>query len=249
MGRRPLCAARCPGCGLHRARCLCPLRPRLELADHLLVVQHPLERFKPTNTARMLLGCLGNASLVWADDRARLAEPRALVPRGPAVLLFRRSEGSPGGAPARPASAALPAAPGPITLVLLDGTWAQCSRLARRWPALRALAPLELDAREVAGPRLRHTPDPARCSSFQAGACALGYRAGPAVTRALMAWFELVVAELGAMRAGRVGPVVPDARGPRGFCAPGSFGAGSPPGGGGRRPRAAEFTTPGSTPR
>ena len=135
MGRpRVRTNRRCLVCGLWRERCVCAELPRAPFRTRLLVVQHAAEQFKPTNSGRLLASMVEGAELrlfgaknVPFDGRP-LADPevdwRVLFPRPQAELL------GPDLAPA----------PGKrLGLVLLDGTWHQATRMARRVPGLGGL--------------------------------------------------------------------------------------------------------------
>ena len=130
---------RCAGCGLPPATCACALFPRLKFRTPIAIVQHVRERYKPTNTGKLLARMVeGTPVLPWgmrepAFDPTPLADPAIAW-----HLLFPR-EGAPtlGPAPA--------VADGKrIGFVLLDGSWHQCSHIHRRLPAVAGLPCLAL---------------------------------------------------------------------------------------------------------
>ncbi len=122
---------RCAHCGIVPELCACDLLPRIHLAFDLVVVQHCAELTRGTNTGRLLdtivpaarllsFGRPGrpfdSSSLVRAD-RA----PIVLFPRGGEVLTRQHLEATNG----RRAE-----------LILLDGSWKQARRMARRVPGI-----------------------------------------------------------------------------------------------------------------
>src|SRR6188768_1362979 len=98
--------------------CYCAAIPTLPTATRVVILQHPRERDMPIGTARMASLCLPRAELhvgvQWGDSRP-LA--RALGdPARPAILLYP-------GPDARDILRDPP--PGPVTLIVVDGTWSQ----------------------------------------------------------------------------------------------------------------------------
>jgi DTW domain-containing protein YfiP len=158
----------CAGCERPIAVCVCAhVRPQ-RTQTRVLILQHPRERHVPINTVRL----------------ARLSLPDAVVRRGvdfagdpvvadaiagrdgapPAYLLF------PG---PNAVDLALERPPGPITLVVLDGTWWQARKLLRRNPALGALPQLRLAPAAPSRYRIRREPDTSYVATIEAIALAL----------------------------------------------------------------------------
>jgi len=129
--RRP----RCPGCGLHLELCLCAERPELDLPTRFVFVQHRREREKPTNSARLAHRILRGSEIVCYGERDVAMDTGPLErPERDYYLLFPRED-------ARTLSAAdgRPEPGRETTIVVLDGTWHQCSRMARRAPKVDTL--------------------------------------------------------------------------------------------------------------
>jgi DTW domain-containing protein YfiP len=104
--------------------CYCAALPRLETRTQVVILQHPRERDMPIGTARMASLCLPAARLHvgirWDESaplRAALADPAR-----PPILLYP-------GPGARDILADPPA--GPVTLVVVDGTWSQAKTVVR----------------------------------------------------------------------------------------------------------------------
>lgn len=125
---------RCRVCGLHIPLCVCPLMPRVELPVEFILVQHAVEIDRPTNTGRMVMGMLPNSRLItYAARGVPLDESPLREPDTRYLLMFPRS-----GARVLSPEAVEPAPFRRTALVMLDGSWAQASHMARRitslWP-------------------------------------------------------------------------------------------------------------------
>jgi DTW domain-containing protein YfiP len=143
----------------------------------VVIVRHVLERWKPSNTARLAALALPGCEMLAYG--ARDAEPDWSRLGPDAALLF-------------PDGAAPPATP-PRTLVVLDGSWPQARRMAQRVPALRGLPRLSLPAIPAAVERMRRPPRPDGLATLEAIARALELLEGPEVARPLDALFAEVV--------------------------------------------------------
>ncbi len=197
---------RCSGCGLHLDLCLCPELPRLRVATRVVVVQHAVERFKPTGTARLLLQIVANSSLAVHGARdVPFAAGELTGTESESLLLFPH-----GDAMAIEEAAALPRRQR-RRLVVLDGSWSQCSRMAQRIPALRSLRRVALAAGPPSPWTVRRTKDPARLCTFEATlrALALLERPSPALREAERA-FQRVTARALYMRSRLATPERPD---------------------------------------
>ena len=64
LPRRRHRLARCRGCGLHAAICVCPQLPRVGLPQEFLVIQNAIEILRPTNTGRIVATMLPNTRLL-----------------------------------------------------------------------------------------------------------------------------------------------------------------------------------------
>ncbi|KIG14168.1 hypothetical protein DB30_07094 [Enhygromyxa salina] len=218
MGQRRFEARRCDGCGLHEELCVCAHRPKLSLATALLVVQNNKERNKPTNTARLLPQVLTNCELIQFGVRELEFDASALTrSERDYLLIFPRVHDPEGGTP-EPApildraqlDARKAARPDAIqTVVLLDGTWAQCSRMSRRVPELAAMQAFALPEGPPSHWGVRVPSEPSRISSFEAGARVIELAEGPEPARALQTYFDHVAAGMLFMKAKLRSPAVP----------------------------------------
>jgi DTW domain-containing protein YfiP len=219
MGQRRFEATRCGGCGLHDELCVCAHRPSLSLATALLIVQNNKERHKPTNTARMLAQVLTNCELIQFGVRELEFDASPLTrPERDYLLIFPRVF-DPEGRGAEPAlildpeyfAARKAARPGAIlTVVLLDGTWAQCSRMSRRIPELAAMQAFALPEGPPSHWGVRVPSEPSRISSFEAGVRVIELAEGPAPASAMQAYFDHVAAGMQFMKAKLRSPAVPE---------------------------------------
>ena len=212
MGQRRFEATRCAGCGLHEPLCVCPLRPRLSLETSFLVVQNNRERNKPTNTARILPQVLSNCALIHFGVRNQVFDETPLRdPERDYILIFPRVR-DPEGPKPKPApildQATLASRSAP-TIVLLDGTWAQCSRMSRRVAALADMEAFALPPGPPSHWGVRSTDDPSRISTFEAAVRLVELCEGPEAAKTLQIYFDRVAAAMLFMKAKLPSPEVP----------------------------------------
>ena len=160
--------------------CYCVALPRIETTTRVVILQHPRERDMPIGTARMASLCLPAAELhvgVRWDDSAPLA--RALGdPARPPILLYP-------GPGARDILREPPS--GPVTLVVVDGTWSQAKTVVRDNPVLQALPRYAFATPEPSQYRIRREPRAEYVSTIEALMHVLGVLEGePARFRRLL---------------------------------------------------------------
>lgn len=173
---RPVCAR----CRRPATVCYCAALPTLETRTRVVILQHPREREMAIGTARMASLCLPAARLhvgIRWDASAPLREALA-DPARPPILLYP-------GPGARDILADPPA--GPVTLVVVDGTWSQAKNVVRDNPVLRALPRYDFVAPEPTRYRIRKEPRPDYVSTIEALMHVLGVLEGdPQRFRALL---------------------------------------------------------------
>lgn len=176
--------------------CYCAAIPTLPTQTRVVILQHPRERDMPIGTARMASLCLPQSELhvgvTWSEHaplRAALADPSR-----PAILLYP-------GPGARDILAEPPE--GPVTLVVVDGTWSQAKSVVRDNPILHALPRYAFATPEPSHYRIRREPRAEYCSTIEALMHVLGVLEGkPDDFRALLAPFHAMVdAQLAAQAA------------------------------------------------
>lgn len=172
--------ALCNRCRRPTSVCYCAALPTLPTATRVVILQHPRERDMPIGTARMASLCLPNSELHvgvrWADHRG-LA--RALSdPARPPILLY----------PGPGARDILREPPeGPVTLVVVDGTWSQAKSVVRDNPILHALPRYAFATPEPSQYRIRREPRAEYVSTIEALMYVLGALEGdPAPFRSLL---------------------------------------------------------------
>ncbi len=170
----------CARCRRPTSVCYCVALPRIDTATRVVILQHPRERDMPIGTARMASLCLPEAELhvgVRWSDSGPLA--RALHdPARPAILLY----------PGPGARDILRDPPrGPVTLVVVDGTWSQAKTVVRDNAVLQALPRYAFAAPEPSQYRIRREPRAEYVSTIEALMHVLGIlEADPARFRSLL---------------------------------------------------------------
>lgn len=217
-GQRRFEAPRCRDCGLHEHLCVCAERPCLALETALLVIQNNKERNKPTNTGRMLPQVLRNCELIRYGERGVEFDPTPLTrAERDYVLIFPRMDEPEGPSPtpaptldAAELSARRAARPRALTtIVLLDGTWAQCSRMSRRVSELAAMESFALPPGPPGHWGVRTPSEPERVSTYEAAVRVLALAEGPGPALTLQIYFDRVAAAMLHMKATLSTPAVP----------------------------------------
>jgi DTW domain-containing protein len=135
MGPPPEPRALCPRCRRPQTVCFCAELEPIASATRVLILQHPRERDVGIGTARIAHLGLRNSRLRIDVDFSEDPVVREALAAGNAYVLF----------PGKDAIDVHTARfPGPITLVVLDGTWWQAQKLLKANPALAALPRLGL---------------------------------------------------------------------------------------------------------
>ncbi len=172
--------ALCPRCKRPLRVCYCEALPTLETRTKIVILQHPREKDMPIGTARMAQLALPNTELhvgiQWGEHAAFM---RALAdPARPAVLL----------SPGPTAKDILKEPPvGPVTLVVVDGTWSQAKTVVRDNPCLQDLPRYAFASPEPSQYRIRKEPKVEYVSTIEALMHVLGVLEGdPAKFRALL---------------------------------------------------------------
>jgi DTW domain-containing protein len=125
---RPKCAR----CERPQVGCYCAHLVEIPTKTKVVLLQHPREQDVAIGTARMASLCLPNAELHIVADVTEGSPLAATMadPARPAILLYPGDE-------AIDVTAHPPA--GPVTLVVVDGTWSQTKKMVRKSPVLAAL--------------------------------------------------------------------------------------------------------------
>ena len=195
---------RCLGCGLHPGTCACAAFPRLRFRTPIAIVQHVRERHKPTNTGRMLARMVEGTPILPWGMRETPFDPTPL--QDPSVdwrLLFPQE-----GAPV--VDVREPVVDGRrLGLVLLDGSWPQCSHIRRRLPAIASLPCVSLPPgrRSFWSVRSQHLEDGK--STFEAAVQALELLEGREAVAPILRAFAGVTARLLHLKGKLRSPEIP----------------------------------------
>ena len=161
----------CLRCRRPESSCYCRDLPVIASDTRVVILQHPRERDMPIGTGRMASLCLPNSELhigvYWEDTpvlRRALANPCL-----PPALLYPSQE---------PGEAQPTRLPGPVTLIALDGTWAQTKKMLRENPTLAQLPRVAFNPAVPSEYRIRREPKPTCVSTIEALAMALGVLEG-----------------------------------------------------------------------
>lgn len=177
----------CPRCQRPESVCYCAWLPTLPTRTHIVLVQHPREEGMPIGTARMASLCLPNSELhvgLRVADQPRL-QAALSTPGRQAVLLYP-GEGAEDLLTHPPEEA--------ITLVVVDGTWAQARKLVRTNPELAALPRYAFRPPAASEYRIRREPAFECVSTIESLALVLGVLEGDAERfRALLAPFRAMI--------------------------------------------------------
>ncbi|HET6583900.1 MAG TPA: tRNA-uridine aminocarboxypropyltransferase [Nannocystaceae bacterium] len=157
----------CMRCRRPQSVCWCRHLTSIPTRTRITFLQHPRERSVAIGTARMASLCLPNSELhvgIEWDDSAALA--RALGdPARPAALLY----------PAEHAIDIVKDPPrGPITLVVVDGTWRQARKIVQSNPRLAALPRYAFVPPSPSEYRIRREPKDSYVSTIEALVHVLG---------------------------------------------------------------------------
>jgi len=177
----------CTRCKRPEIVCYCAHLTSIPTKTRVVLLQHPREEDMAIGTAHMASLCLPNSELhVGVRFEGSAALERALSdPARPAALLY----------PGEGAIDVLRDPPkGPITLVVVDGTWWQARKLVRTNATLAALPRYAFAAPKPSEYRIRKEPDVAYVSTIEALVHVLGVLEGdPARLEELLTPFRAMI--------------------------------------------------------
>lgn len=181
--RRPVCSR----CRRPTRVCYCRHINQIETTTRIVLLQHPRERDMAIGTAHMANLCLPNSELHVGIDWSESVPLRLALsdPARPPVLLY----------PGKDARDVLAAPPrGPVTLVVVDGTWWQTRKIVRRNPVLAALPRYAFTPPTPSEYRIRKEPNEVCVSTIEALMHTLGALEGnPHRFRALLDPFRAMI--------------------------------------------------------
>jgi DTW domain-containing protein len=178
----------CARCGRPEVVCYCDAITPVPTRTRVLLLQHPREHGKAVNTARIAALALPSATVHVGVEFANVPAVNAALsdPAHPAVLLYPSPS-------ARDLEFEPP--PGPVTLVVIDGTWNQARQLVRKNPHLLKLPHYAFRPQAPSEYQIRKEPKPEYVSTIEALAHALPWLEGDAERfQHLLAPFRRMVA-------------------------------------------------------
>lgn len=178
----------CRRCRRPLVACYCAHVTPIETRTRIVVFQHPRERHKAIGTARIAALCLPSLEILVGIDFDGQRRARELIAdaEAPAMLLYPAPDAQ---------DLALDPPKGPITLVVIDGTWNQAKSLLRRNAVLQALPKVAFRPAKPSEYRIRREPSDEHVSTIEAMAHALARLEGGDPTRfeALLTPFRAMV--------------------------------------------------------
>ncbi len=177
----------CERCRRPAEGCYCAHITPVDTRTRLVLLQHPRERYVAIGTAHMASLCLTNSELHVGIDWSRSTALAAALsdPARPPILLYP-GEGAIDITKSPP--------PGPVTLVVVDGTWSQTKKVVRTNPVLAALPRYAFVPPQPSEYRIRKEPDDASVATIEALVHALTALEGDAARFAtLLAPFRAMI--------------------------------------------------------
>lgn len=191
----------CPGCFLHRERCICALIPRLDIKTRVTLVVHAKELKRTTNTGRLAVQALVNSEMIVRGASQDGVDLSHLVnPQFTNCVFFPSEDAVDIAEFAQSAQASPLAEPRPIHLIVPDGNWRQASKVLHRHPELHDLPRVKISEKNLSLDHLRKEHMPEGLSTLEAIARALSVLEGADVGDRLQ---QLYFAKLQATLAGR----------------------------------------------
>jgi len=176
---------RCSKCNLALFACLCPWQLTRTSDIHFILIVHRKELYKTTNSGHLIADLLPNSTSAYLWSRtepdptllAEIANPSRRV-----VLLFPEDQTH--ATENRVTNIRIPTDDRPLTVVLLDGTWKQASRMANLSQWLQNIERLSItfDSEDSIGDShsggkknryIRRAPEQHQLSTAQAAAAVL----------------------------------------------------------------------------
>jgi DTW domain-containing protein len=163
----------CQNCRRPVSVCYCRYLTRIETETRIVLLQHPRERDMAIGTARMASLCLPNSELlVGFDWQNSPALARLLCdPARPAALLYPGENAT---------DLNRTRIDGPLTLVVVDGTWPNTKKMVRKNPVLANLPRVTFQPERPSEYRIRREPDVECVSTIEALMYVLGAIEGDA---------------------------------------------------------------------
>ncbi|WP_434357810.1 DTW domain-containing protein [Parasalinivibrio latis] len=180
----------CPSCGL-RYNCLCPRRPALTAESCIVLLMHPREQGKATNTGRLMTETLPACrSEIWS----RTEPPQGLLddianPGYFPVLLFPAEDAISVTQAAAQAATEMGEEKREPLFIILDATWQEARKMLRQSPWLAGLPKARLDISAESAYHLRRNQKPGNLCTCEVGIHLLAELGHSGDAAALSAYF------------------------------------------------------------
>jgi len=197
----------CKVCGLHH-QCLCSVRPHFKPDWRLVLLTHPNEFRRDTNTGKLLATSIENCEVMeWqrSEPPAQLLSDLASGHYRPAVL-FPSESSQPLSSPP------LGDDPRPWLFILLDGTWQEAKKMHNRSSWLKALPHYHLQVEGRSDYSLRRNQQPGHLCSCEVGAALLRETHYQTQAEQLEHFFQLYLNVFQADKSGHVWHSLAEAR-------------------------------------
>lgn len=186
----------CPRCGF-LYNCICDAEPQLSCKVRFILLTHPKELNKDTNTGDLMLRTLPNCQRYTWD---RVNPPSALLEELRAAnnqpwLLFPSDDQHPAAA-YQPAEGKLP------LFILLDATWQEARKMVRKSPWLSQLPHLSLTPTSMSAYQLRRNQQAGNLCTCEAGITLLNLLGESAQATQLNVYFQAFLDTFHADKSG-----------------------------------------------
>ncbi|MGF1680851.1 tRNA-uridine aminocarboxypropyltransferase [Photobacterium minamisatsumaniensis] len=186
----------CPRCGFHH-NCICDAEPDLHCEIPFILLTHPKELGKDTNTGALMARSLPHCERQIWD---RVNPPQALLkmlasPQYQPWLLFPGDEAIPA-TPYRKPTGKTP------LVIILDATWQEARKMVRRSPWLASLPRLELSPASRSAYQLRRNQQPGNLCTCEAGIVVLEQLGYPLDAQHLQYYFNAFIEVFQADKSG-----------------------------------------------
>jgi len=194
--------ARCTQCRLAKFACLCQWQVSINTSVHFILLMHRKEVYKTTNTGRLIEDLFPEQTRAFLWDRTAPAPALIhaltdterhtviLYPNENTISLTNQNTGFETGV-----SEGNDDHKKPLTVVLLDGTWKQASRMARLSPWLQGIPTISIKPAESQDGNtiryVRQAQQPEQLSTAQAAACILDNTGDTVAATALRHYFSV----------------------------------------------------------
>ena len=149
----------CPGCGMHRALCLCSHCAPVSTALSVVALQHPTEVNQAKGTLRLAKQCLGDQLEIVAGE-----QPEDFLALRDRVdeswgLIFPTAESTP---------LELPQTTLPTHWLVIDGTWRKARKILHANPWLQQIPAYHFATPPPSRYRIRKVPGQSSLSTIEA---------------------------------------------------------------------------------